>query len=281
MLTCQIFGMTEAEATIFIPTFASIIVFILGYVFNSFLKCRHEAEVRRRHRESVIEWIKIIKIPLKEDINLIKDFSKECLNNTWLQQPQLNWRPLLGNKFERIIDNSILEGFYHENHMYERVVFNLVSQSSFLSLIEQEIRSRYEEYGVLSKNLMERWNNTYVDLTNRIYDMINNQLPLNSNLRGFLINTMNQHNGQMAMNPNNFIVSYDTMITSIANSVYFHNPEMQWFNQVYGNTQLLKREWETLQEGYSVVFGQVADRLENSLSILEEILIQIESTSTN
>lgn len=277
-----IFGMDASVASIIIPTVASIVVFVMGYIINSFIKCFDEANERRRHRENVIEWIKFIKRPLNEDIKSLKKFSEECANNTHLQPPSFEWLPLLGNKFEQIIDNSVLEGFYHENKKYESEVFSLISQSSFLSLIEKEIRLKYDEYSSYSLRLMERWNSLYGDTLDSLSNLINYQLPFNSDLRNFLIATINNHNDKMkvAANRNNFILSYDTLITPIATSVYSLAPEMKWFNIMYGRAIMLRNEWESLNDGYSIVFRQFSDRLESSLSIINDTLPKISGSIT-
>lgn len=99
-----IWGMHEGLAAIVIPTAASIIVFILGFIINELLETWKEKSRRVAARKNVLAWIDIVFDPLNKNISNIRQFAKDCINNRFLQQPAFKWIPLLGEKLERVID---------------------------------------------------------------------------------------------------------------------------------------------------------------------------------
>lgn len=263
--------MSEEMAAIVIPTAASIIVFILGYIINEIIDLCKEDSRKATARKSVLVWIDIVLDPLNKDITSVRKFAADCVDNKSIQQPVLNWLPLLGEKLEDVIDRQAIYAFLDDNpNGNQQSVFHLVTQSRFLTEIEKNIREHYDRYRADSKDLAEEWNRLYIDVTDRISNLVNHILMPNDPLGRFLVDTMKKHQEVCKANPNNFAQAYESLIPALMGSAYSSRPEFVQIEQLAFMAEKIHRQWLAYNVGYGQLFNGIADSLFQSFDILKQ-----------
>lgn len=150
----------------------------------------------------------------------------------------------------------------------QRNVFNLVSQSRFLTEIENDIRKRYDVYTIESKELADKWNALYVELTDVISNVVNHSLMPQDSLCKHLTTIMREHEKKCRQQPNDFLASYNRLIPSLTQNVYYSRSEFIQIEKLAYKAAQIYKQWDLYRNGYDMVFKEISDSMEHARDIL-------------
>lgn len=91
----KIFGMSIEVAAVIVPTAVTIGTFALGDLINLIMDWIKSRVLNCRIRRNIKAWIEIVKVPLQRDIDVLRKTAEASRQNEQLQQPRMEWVPLL------------------------------------------------------------------------------------------------------------------------------------------------------------------------------------------
>ena len=280
------FNMTDSEASIIIPTFVSILVFILGLLAKWVYDHLQKRNTIITHRSVVFEWTKLIIDAAKKQSQSLKRLSQSLANSKSLLPEPYAFSRSMSDKLGELTAEKIVSEFVVNCRCKKKVEdkrstlsFNLVSQYDFLTSVESIIKEHYEVYNREANVLREQWNSLMIQLQHEI-DVVKpetrNDYLANESLRQTM-NTFLQDNKQ-----DDFIGDigdlYDLLIVPLNKKVYECKrafPEVRCCQSVYECARkllILYDNWESFKMGYAEVFSTYASSIDKSLDSLRQAI---------
>lgn len=270
-------GLPESVAAIYIPTIASIIVFVLGYLINLLIDLIKRHFRRKRLRRALKVWIDIISIPLQKDINSLKKLAIDIEQNVSIQQPAFEWFSIMGDKLENAITEdamiSIRRTYWskQKNIKNQQMIYNLVSQAHFLKEKEKEIIDTYHKYESRATEMIDKWNKLYIEIGNLNNHILTRVLKPGEEAHTKLQQIVNLHNASTIKQPNNFEVSYTTLIPAMDITLFKTHQDFQPINELLPQASLIYTQWNSDRQNYPLIFNSLANSIEYSLNKLKDV----------
>lgn len=280
----RILGMPQGAASIviptIIPTMVSIIVFCTGVFIERRREKKKEERERNKYKAAILDWIELLEAPIKTQINQLKDLAYRIGKAEDLQPEALNFSKSMANKIndlsvEKIISTFVIKEKNTHNDDASQA-YNIVSQFDFLSTCDDEIKEKYIEYRSRLIELMEKWTILWKEFEN-LKENGNSSDNQNYDVWRTVFFSYKswkdkyRQDGRIDYN----IVSTE-LITPLLNTIIRKRSEYpssklaeQYYEVVY-SLYLLLNEWNVLKAGYRDVFNGIANRIEQSYSVLVE-----------
>ena len=157
----------ELAKTIF-PVIISIALFFIGFFINSIMVKRRRKRELESIKTTVTTWIDLIDKPITSQIEYCKTFAENLRKSTDLQPESLSLNQLHASKIQELNLKQLNETFVINLEGTEsqkaKDLFNLVSQIEYFSKIELRLPEAYKVYQDHTYTLMEKWNNSLIEL---------------------------------------------------------------------------------------------------------------------
>lgn len=274
----RILGMSQGAASIIIPTMASIIVFCFGVFIERRREKKKEERERERYKVAILDWIELLNTPIKTQINQLKEFASRIEKANELQAEALSFSKSMANKINDLSVEKIISTFVvKENNTKKDDAFhayNIVSQFDFLSTCDDEIKEKYNEYHSRLIDLMEKWNTLWKEFENM---RKNGNSSDNQNYdvwRTVFFSYKNWRDKYGQGGRVDFNIVSTELITPLFNAIIRKRSEYpssklaEQFYEVIYPLYLILNEWNVIKAGYSTVFIDIANRIEQSYSVL-------------
>ena len=275
----RILGMSQEAASIIIPTMASIIVFCIGVFIEKRREKKKEERERNKYKIAILDWIELLDKPIKTQIDQLKEFAHRISNATDLQPEALNFSKTMANKISDLSVEKIISTFVvkeNNTHYDASQAYNIVSQFDFLSTCDDEIKEKYKEYHSRLIKLMEKWNTLWKEFEN-LKENGNSIDSQNSNVWRTVLLTYKSWRDRYGQDGRiDYNIISTELIIPLFNAIIQKRSEFpaselaEQFYEVLYPLYLLLNEWNVIKTGYSDVFYGIANRIEQSYSVLME-----------
>ena len=159
-------------APIWIPTFCSIIVFVLGWVLTRLFKNKDEKKKRKDYRKMVIDWVKLAQPIEMEFINSINSFSETVAASENMQPEPYSMPQPLPNRLNELsiekLTDSFLTDAKGDKQKRNYHLFNIISGFEFMKKISDLVHFSYDNYNKQAGDLCQQWSDTYMEFINNI-----------------------------------------------------------------------------------------------------------------
>ena len=275
------FNLTDNQAAVIVPTFASILVFALGFFIRWIYRLFQKRKSIISFREMVFEWSALISNVVQAQIQSLKELSDQ-LNKTGSLYPEsFSFVRSLANKLneltvERVVSVFIDNCHFRKEDKRSKYSFNLVSQYDFLASIEPIIHDKYNAYNSQANALREQWNNLLIELQHEI-DSVSPSSMEDSMVNKRILLVIDSY---MSKRVHEDLIGefYSRLITPLNETVEFckaNYPEVRCYQNVYecvNRMMVLYNSWHTLTRGYADVFKTYASLIEKSHDSLQEAI---------
>ena len=218
--------------------------------------------------------------PIKTQIDQLKEFAHRISNATDLQPEALNFSKTMANKISDLSVEKIISTFVvkENNTHYDDAsqAYNIVSQFDFLSTCDDEIKEKYKEYHSRLIKLMEKWNTLWKEFEN-LKENGNSIDSQNSNVWRTVLLTYKSWRDRYGQDGRiDYNIISTELIIPLFNAIIQKRSEFpaselaEQFYEVLYPLYLLLNEWNVIKTGYSDVFYGIANRIEQSYSVLME-----------
>ena len=247
-----------------VPVFTSLFVVCLGWIYNKLEKKREERVQRKKYRHTILTCIEFICPKGRELEKSLKVLSKQLQNSDSIL-PEPYGMPLVPfKKMNELSIESMIDSFVlgRKNKKYSEYVYNIVSSFDFLTEVTSEIHEKYEIYNKTSNDLVKEWNSLYEKLSLEfISDSVYKDL-------------LSKWTTTLLFMPN---FSRQTNLFYI-NQLWYKSASIKDKNMVlyFNQMRQILLQSDALHKGYSKVFSDIADNIENTLRALIKIKEEIE-----
>ncbi len=250
-----------------VPIFASLIVVCLGWGYDRWKKWHDEKEQREKYRQIVSTWIELINPKSKELVKTLREFSLDLKNADNIlperyAMPNIPFGTINAISFECMIDSFVFGTKKTKSQEYAKHVYNIISLFDFLIKINAEIPKKYEEYNRISNDLAKEWN--------LLYNKLNDKL-IEPNKRSY-DSIVHKWQTKLSQKPNSNKINLEYMNKLCNVTENMHDSEI--FSYCNVMRQIIFQS-DALHKGYSKVFSDIANNIENSLNTLYEIKEEI------
>lgn len=286
-----IWGIEYDFARILIPVIVTLIVFLTGQ-FISWVKSKYERRNELKSIKTTIEqWIILIKPTITTQIAGLNEFSKTLKNTEDIHPERFKTSSMLVNKLQQLelrdLIDTIMVNLNGDEEEKAKLLFNIVSQVEFLSKIENHLIKNYENFKSYTLELMEEWNNGFMELNtvmNETSYQINQVEPncefvvmKNKIADCFLRNKETQPVKKIL---DNFIYPLETEVNK-----YLQTSENKRLilNLAYkiDNLKITHKKWEAHKKGHILLANDFSERIDNVYKVLEDVVKKLKTYEFN
>lgn len=275
----RILGMSQGVASIIIPMAVSIIVFSLGIVIDKIREKNKEERERKRYKAAILKWIELLNAPINSQAKQLKDFASKIDNSIELQPEAFSFPKSMANKINDLSVEKIINTFVakEKNEKSEDSIhaYNIVSQIDFLSSCDGEVFKKYNEYQSRCTALVDKWNSYWSK-----FDVLRKTNKLDSQDHVVFRNVVLQFKDWKDQHKQNEHLNYNVISTELIIPLFQTLSNMKFeypsstlavqFYDVIHSLYLILNEWNVVKSGYREVFNDLANRIEESYSVLVE-----------
>lgn len=285
------FNMTDSEAAILIPTFVTILVFILGllakWVYN---QIQNQNNIKT-YREVVFAWTDIIINAVKNQSLSLKELSKGLSKSQSLFPERYAFSRSMSDKLSELSAEKVVSVFVMNCRCKKRAEdnraeysFNLVSQYDYLSSVESIVKELYDAYNNKSNDLREQWNALLQEMQHDI-DAVKPETTRDFQAIESIkatVDTYMKHRGQIDLIGEIYtqlIIPLNETVDNCKNVF----PDVRCCQLVYESARkmiLLYNNWFALKNGYAEVFGEYAASIDKSIASLQQAVDYYKQSTT-
>lgn len=283
-------GMDNDVAAIVLPIATSILIFLgggLAKVFSDNIKRRKDI---KSARDVVFRWSGMTIDATKKQINSLSSLSKSILEYPELMPKAFAFPRNMADKLQDVsaermtslfVTNSKPKCGKKDNR--EKRAFNIVSTYDFLTAIQDDIRDKYEIYNKACHDVIGRWNAVMIksqqDRENLNSFMLDGDTSSNdAKVSKLLISLFDSYFDGRDRTKDGFIARYEEFIKPLNGTVDMcktNYPDATCGKAIYEDARemlLIYGQWKANINGYSEMFANIADTLQQSVdSLLESV----------
>lgn len=272
-------GMPIEIAAFIVPTIATLIVFILGYVISFFIKQYNKKKENQRYRDCIYEWIALLEKPIQKQIENLHELAQRINLSDTLQPEAFIWSKSLVDKLNDISANNMLSIFVLDSKFNvkgkKRETYNIVSQFDYLSSVDKVVMEKYDEYRGCCINSLNHWNKFFPRLKNHKENMVVSDTQVFTISKSFnsiwhsWFEQANQKEFSMEINSKYLIEPMLKEMVRLKKEL----PASQITNEILedvGELNLIFQQWSKNKEGYSNIFNDLADTISRSYEQLQK-----------
>lgn len=281
-----IFLMPESLLRILIPAVIALLVFIVGQLIVWYRNQKGIQNETKHYKRIILGWAELIKNPIEQQVAECRDLSDRIKISENLVPEKFNMVKMLANKVDNISIDKYISTFLlnttnsknEDDYKNEKMTFNLISQYSYLSSIEGNISETYKSYQTEINKIMEEWNEKFYILTKIIDDWTqkinegDDLFDFRQNVRRISVNWVNTApNGRSTMTYS--MSQLVTPLSSLVDVELKSNMNNEYAYQLSETLQYLRivdLKWRTCNNGFGIVFHNLAKNIETSLNALNE-----------
>ena len=273
--------MTDNQAAVIVPTVASLLVFVLGIVFQWIYRLIQKRKSIVSFREMVFGWSALISEVVQAQIQTLKELSDQLNKTQSLYPESYSFVRSLANKLneltvERVVSVFIDNCRFRKEDKRSKFSFNLVSQYDFLSSIESMVIDKYNSYNSQANALRGQWNDLLIELQHEI-DSVSPSSVEDSIVQKRLLLVIDSY---MSRRVQNDLIGeiYCLLISPLNEAVEFCKAnlhEVRCYQNVYECVDrmiVLYNNWHSLTQGYADVFSTYASLIAKSHDSLQEAI---------
>lgn len=276
----RILGMSQGVASIIIPMAVSIIVFSLGIIIDKIREKNKEERERKRYKAAVLKWIELLNTPINSQVTQLKDFASKIDNSIELQPEAFSFPKSMASKINDLSVEKIINTFVtkekNEKSGDSIHAYNIVSLIDFLSSCDDEVFKKYNDYHSRCTALVDKWNSSW-----NKFDVLRNTSSSSDSQDYYVFcNVVVQYKNWRDRHEQNEHLNYNAISTELIIPLYQALSNMKFkypsstlavqFYDVIHSLYLILNEWNVIKSGYRKVFNDLANRIEESYSILVE-----------
>lgn len=290
LMILTICGMDKDTAAIVLPIATSILIFLgggLGKVLYDFISKHKEINTSRN---IVFRWSGMTANATKRQIASLRELSQRISESVVLLPEALSFSGNMADKLRDVSADYMTSLFVTNSKpncgaddMREKYAFNIVSQYDFLTAIQQEIRNSYELYNKDCHDIIDRWN-AVMKKSQLDRDAMNSNLPEDRLICGdnAVSSSLNEvfaafMDGRDRSN-DSFIGIYEGLIKPLNAAVDICKTNFSKATcgkALYEDARemlLIHGQWKANIEGYSAMFANIANALQQSADSLAEAI---------
>lgn len=270
-------GLSLEWGAILIPTFASIIVFLIGIIIDKLNEfCRKKRETKE-FRDTLFKWIELTQKAVKGQIDILNGFSDAIEANTTLQNERLTLSRNMVDKLDivnakNLIKYLIFNSSKPQNDRRAECVFNMISQIDFLGSLEPEIRKQYDSYQKESIALFDDWNSNIMSIQRLCAGKYSaEESDKMVEFISIVQKWAEQTSGDSEVNVSQTMQLLMTPILNATKNHSFKQPGFEEVDLIKENALQLKTvydRWLSLSSGFSKVFREYARNANTALTVL-------------
>ena len=275
--------MTDSEAAILIPTFVTILVFILGLFAKWAYDHIQKHNSIKTYREAVFAWTDIIVNAVKNQSLSLKKLSKGVSESQSLLQERFAFSRSMSDKLSELSAEKIVSVFVRNCRCKRKVEdkrakysFNLLSQYDYLASVESIVKELYDAYNNQSNDLREQWNALLQEFQHEI-DVVIPNTTRDSQVINSIKETINAYMKQRGLA--DLIGEIYTQLIKPLNETVDRCkhafPDVKCCQLMYESARkmiLLYNNWLALKIGYAEVFGEYAASIDKSIEALQQAI---------
>lgn len=168
-------GMSYELATIVVPTFVTILVFVLGYVIDALIKHCNAKRETEEFRNAVFAWVDLAEPAQLECAQGIKRLIDDIESNTKIIIPNYyRTKPMIDKlgivTAENVMKYFIFRSTKPKNDKRSQYAYSIISCVDSLQALEDECNRLFVEFKEHSKRLTRTWNESIIHLQKLIRD---------------------------------------------------------------------------------------------------------------
>ncbi len=277
------FNMTDTEAAILIPTFVTILVFVLGLLAKWIYDHVQRYKSTKTYRDVVFAWTDIILEAVNTQGQSLKELSKGLSETESLYPQRYAFSRSMTDKLSELSAEKVVSVFVMNSRCKRKVEdkrakysFNLVSQYDFLASVESFVKEAYDTYNHQANDLREQWNSLLGEFQHEI-DAVKpettKEFQVVSALRGTADSYMKQRGQKDSMGElyTRLIIPLNDTVDNCKRAY----PEVRCCQLVYECVRkmiILYNNWFALKNGYAEVFGGYAASIDKSIDSLQQAI---------
>jgi hypothetical protein len=274
------FNMTDSEAAIIIPTFVTILVFVLGLLAKWGYDHIQKREAIKTFRKVVFEWTVIIIDAIRAQSESLKELSDNMNKSQSLFPERYAFSRSMSDKLSELSAEKVVSVFIVNSRCKRKVEdkrakysFNLVSQYDFLASVESIVKEIYDVYNHQANDLREQWNTLLLELQHEI-DAVKPETTRDYEAIETIrceVNNYMKRRGQIDLIGEIYtqlIIPLNQTVDACKKSY----PEVRRCQAVYECARkmlLLYNNWFAMKTGYAEVFNTYAASIDKSVDSLQ------------
>lgn len=257
---------------VFITLFVTIFVFVLGYILNELIKSYERYKETKDYREIVFFGITSNEKSINNNTDKLNSFATQISSTEDIEALRLEYAMTEIHKlstipFEKYVSVFLLNSKLKKGKKREdKNIYNLISTIDYLSRVESMVFEQYNRYKSDFNALFESCNSLYLKAIGILHDkyvQINNGI-INDAAEiahySTLINLIEPYVTEVAKPENKEkrgSLLFSMFVTPIETEVNkFNNPSSSIeLLKILGQFEVLKRQWESNKQGYSLIFA--------------------------
>lgn len=276
------FGISEVAAPVVIPTLASLLVFVLGWVVKFIYDKVIERKRITTYRKVVFEWSSLVCEAARKQKNSLMELSEKLAVTDSLYPEKYTFSRSMSDKLKDLTAEQAISVFVNNCRVCvnedkrAKYAFNLVSQYDFLASIESTVFKQYDAYNSYANELREEWNTLIIALFHEI-DAVRFESTMDEQVHCQLKEIINIFL-KKKIRIDLLEETYLHLIRPLNERIHRFKvecPEVRSFFAAYECAQkmeLLYRNWKASNNGYSIVFKNLASAIDVSISSLYEAI---------
>ena len=271
----KVFGMPYDTASIVIPTFTSILVFVCGWIITvARERCKKRRELRQ-YRTAILKWIKLLEVSIKDQINQLKKLSEDICISKDLHPVSFVLIKTMANKIndisvERML-NSFVIGLKDKSFDNEATThaYDIINRFDYLTTSEQDIMNKYKEYDFRCKSLIVNFDELWKQFLIQKDIMDYNDNHGFNEIQELYIKWL-----KTKQRENNFDLLRTVFIEPLyndlseVNSQHVFSKYCQKMLDITKSILALLEEWNNVKKNYGQVFSDYAMNIEQSYETL-------------
>lgn len=281
-------GMDNEAAAIVLPIATSILIFLgggLAKVFSDNIKRRKDI---KSARNVVFRWSGMTIDATKKQIDSLTGLSKSILECPELMPKAFAFPRNMSDKLQDVsaermtslfVTNSKPKCGKKDNR--EKRAFNIVSTYDFLTAIQDDIRDKYEIYNKACHEVIGRWNAVMIKSQQDRENLNSFALESKASTNNFKVSRtlcclFDSYFDGRDRTHDGFIERYEEFIKPLNTAVDMCKtdfPDATCGKAIYEDARemlLIFGQWKANIEGYSAMFANIADTLQQSADSLAE-----------
>ncbi len=261
---------------IIIPAVVAISIFFLGVVV-AWVKSNIEKRRDTRHlRNVVITWVSLIQKPIEVLANSCKDFSARVKNTREIHPEQFKFNFLYASKVSGIELTKSIKAFVTnstgDQDQNNQNFYRLISGLEYLTKIEDEIKTKYDEHYKYTLELLDKWNDNFIKFDNLQINLMTSsadkseerkvlEKTLNTTTEAWLLKIAEQ--GRDAILTYNELVNiFEKELLSYLNATKSKEDDVAKVMSSAQDLKIVFTQWTASKDAYSQVFTEYGDKLE-------------------
>lgn len=252
-----------------LPVVITLLVVFIDKWVTRFYDHKDDKDRRKRYRDTIIGWIQKIEPIEKEFSKSVHQLSDDIAKSDDMQPVPYAMPLTLHDKLKDMtieqMTDAFLRDLIEEKHERYANMYNIVSNSEFLTKIGESVVNSYESYNKQAFAYCKEWNKEYESFIAR-YNTLPPDNLYSSIVNDWMIALFKQPNSVKTH------LHYLTKLDEVA----YNNKDHE--TQALTNRMLhIAKQSQALNDGYKVVFSSIADKIDVTLDGLKSSTTFFES----